>query len=74
MPSACCAPNCGKSYVEGSRLFRFPKDAERQKRWLINMRIANWTPGSNKRICEVSFQFIMAGYRYNAGCGETAAG
>ena len=37
--AACCAPNCTNTYGKGSRLFVFPKDPERRKRWIINTRL-----------------------------------
>lgn len=34
----------------------FPKDLERRKAWIDNMRIENWEPTTNERICSRHFE------------------
>jgi hypothetical protein len=57
--SYCCAPNCSSSQKKGFRLFGFPTDVERRKRWIVNTRLDRWTPHSGSRLCEVSYENFM---------------
>ena len=44
----CAAINCSNHSCKGFRMFRFPKDPERRKKWIINCRRDNWEPGEFK--------------------------
>ena len=49
----CSALNCTNDTKKGFRLFVFPKDAERRKKWKINCRRDKWEPSDYIRLCEV---------------------
>uniref|UniRef100_A0A672HJ97 THAP domain-containing protein 1 n=1 Tax=Salarias fasciatus TaxID=181472 RepID=A0A672HJ97_SALFA len=51
----CSAPNCSNSTSIGKQLFRFPKDAARKKKWVVNCR-RDFEPTPHSRLCEVSSQ------------------
>ncbi|XP_030767347.1 THAP domain-containing protein 1 A-like [Sitophilus oryzae] len=40
----------------GVTFHRFPKDPERRKRWVLEMRLAHWTPTNNDRVCSKHFE------------------
>lgn len=48
----CSAPNCSNSTNTGKQLFRFPKDAIRKKKWVVNSR-RDFEPTAHSRLCEV---------------------
>lgn len=52
----CCAPSCSARSEQGVRLFAFPTDINRRKRWIINCRRDKWTPSSTSRLCETHFE------------------
>ena len=52
----CSAPNCHNRSEQGIRLFSFPTDKDRRKRWLINCRRDKWVPTSTSRLCEEHFE------------------
>lgn len=54
MPS-CCVENCRHNSHGSLRLFRFPTDTERRKKWAVNCGRVNWFPTDSTRICEAHF-------------------
>ncbi|XP_039306917.1 THAP domain-containing protein 5 isoform X1 [Solenopsis invicta] len=52
----CSAINCKNRSEAGYQTFRFPKEGERRKKWLINCRRNKWIPSSNSRLCEIHFE------------------
>ncbi|XP_039311741.1 THAP domain-containing protein 5-like isoform X2 [Solenopsis invicta] len=52
----CSAINCKNRNEAGYQTFRFPKEGERRKKWLINCRRNKWMPSSNSRLCEIHFE------------------
>ena len=50
----CSAPYCSASTKKGDRLFRFPCDKDRCKKWIDNCSRDCWTPSNSSRLCEVS--------------------
>ncbi|XP_018364721.1 PREDICTED: THAP domain-containing protein 2-like [Trachymyrmex cornetzi] len=52
----CSALNCKNRSEAGFQTFRFPTEAERRKKWLINCRRDKWIPSSNSRLCEIHFE------------------
>ncbi|XP_039305494.1 uncharacterized protein LOC120356833 isoform X2 [Solenopsis invicta] len=52
----CSAINCKNRNEAGYQTFRFPKEGERRKKWLINCRRNKWIPSSNSRLCEIHFE------------------
>src|SRR5688572_8957393 len=52
----CSAPNCHNSTTKGVRLFGFPANKDRRKKWMINCRRDKWSPTSGSRLCEVHFE------------------
>lgn len=51
----CSAPNCSNSTSIGKQLFRFPKDAARKKKWVVNCR-RDFEPTPHSRLCEDHFE------------------
>ncbi|XP_066548563.1 THAP domain-containing protein 2 isoform X1 [Amia ocellicauda] len=51
----CSAPNCSNSTTIGKQLFRFPKDPERMRRWVINCR-RDFVPTPCSRLCQDHFE------------------
>ncbi|XP_077969040.1 THAP domain-containing protein 2-like [Styela clava] len=52
----CSALNCTGRYEKGKRMFRFPTDLSRRKRWSINCRRDKWFPSKNARLCQDHFE------------------
>ncbi|XP_071036398.1 THAP domain-containing protein 2-like [Parasteatoda tepidariorum] len=52
----CAAVNCTNSSKKGFRMFRFPSNVKRKKKWIINCRRSNWQSGSGALLCEVHFE------------------
>ncbi|KYN03854.1 hypothetical protein ALC62_05282 [Cyphomyrmex costatus] len=50
----CNALNCKNRSEAGFQTFRFPTEAERRKKWLINCRRDKSIPSSNSRLYEIS--------------------
>ncbi|XP_033229728.1 uncharacterized protein LOC117181276 [Belonocnema kinseyi] len=51
--SGCVAANCTHRSEQGFRVFRFPSDPNRRKKWLNNIRRKEWTPTNSLCLCEV---------------------
>uniref|UniRef100_A0A665WU58 THAP domain-containing protein 1 n=1 Tax=Echeneis naucrates TaxID=173247 RepID=A0A665WU58_ECHNA len=49
---SCSAPNCSNSTSIGKQLFRFPKDPDRKKKWVVNCR-RDFEPTPHSRLCQV---------------------
>ena len=54
----CADYNCLNRSEEGFRIFRFPADPERKKKWIINCRRDRWNPNANSRLCEISVKLV----------------
>ncbi|XP_035205520.1 uncharacterized protein LOC118180551 [Stegodyphus dumicola] len=52
----CAAPNCSNQSKNNFRLFRFPRNEERRRKWIINSRRDQWIPGPGAYLCEVHFE------------------
>ena len=57
MPVSCSAYGCAKRFVKGqeTRFFRFPRDPERRRRWVLAIRRREWQPTEHSRICSDHF-------------------
>ncbi|XP_038574696.1 LOW QUALITY PROTEIN: THAP domain-containing protein 1 [Micropterus salmoides] len=51
----CSAPNCSNSTSIGKQLFRFPKDPDRKKKWVVNCR-RDFEPTPHSRLCQDHFE------------------
>nr|XP_046264664.1 THAP domain-containing protein 1 [Scatophagus argus] len=51
----CSAPNCSNSTSAGKQLFRFPKDPDRKKKWVMNSR-RDFEPTPHSRLCQDHFE------------------
>ena len=52
-----CAYDCTKRFVkgEGTKFYRFPRDLERRRRWVLATKRRDWTPTEHARICSDHF-------------------
>lgn len=50
----CAAINCTNHSRNKFRLFKFPADEARKRKWVINCRRDGWVPGPRAELCEVS--------------------
>lgn len=57
MPSSCCAVGCTSRYSKqkGVKLFRFPQDKERLKKWIQAIKRQDWEPNKYSRVCGSHF-------------------
>jgi len=55
----CAAPNCPKKTTRDARLFRFPTNPERRKRWVANCRWEGWKATDHSRLCEVRLLVVI---------------
>uniref|UniRef100_H2MB73 THAP domain-containing protein 1 n=2 Tax=Oryzias latipes TaxID=8090 RepID=H2MB73_ORYLA len=51
----CSAPHCSNSSYIGKQLFRFPKDPERKKKWVVNCQ-RDFEPTPHSRLCQDHFE------------------
>ncbi|XP_049524035.1 uncharacterized protein LOC125945789 [Dermacentor silvarum] len=54
--TGCCVPLCTGSSAKGQRVFRFPRDVERRKKWGAQVKRDNWAPTDTTKICELHFE------------------
>ncbi|XP_035205230.1 THAP domain-containing protein 5-like isoform X6 [Stegodyphus dumicola] len=52
----CAAPNCSNQSKNNFRMFRFPRNEERRRKWIVNSRRDQWIPGPGAYLCEVHFE------------------
>ncbi|XP_077522637.1 uncharacterized protein LOC144133421 [Amblyomma americanum] len=52
----CCVPQCSNHCRKGTRMFRFPADSNRRKRWLAQVKRDCWEPTAASRICSAHFE------------------
>lgn len=63
MVISCCAFGCtNRQGKAGIKFFRFPKDVERRKKWIVAIKRQNWTPTEYSRVC--SAHFVTGLYKY----------
>ncbi|XP_035208855.1 uncharacterized protein LOC118183432 [Stegodyphus dumicola] len=48
----CAAPNCSNQSKNNFRMFRFPRNEERRRKWIVNSRRDQWIPGPGAYLCE----------------------
>lgn len=48
----CAAMNCSNHSKNKLRLFKFPADETRRRKWIINCRRDGWVPGPRAELCE----------------------
>nr|XP_037280360.1 uncharacterized protein LOC119173670 [Rhipicephalus microplus] len=58
MPGHCCVPGCRGNYdgEKTVRVFTFPADADRRRRWLKAIPRADFEPGKRSVVCERHFR------------------
>ena len=61
MPHTCCVPSCNYEYhsctdKQNHAMFRFPKDAVMQNKWLSAIPCKNWTITKNTKVCSKHFE------------------
>lgn len=54
----CTAFNCNNSDKKGFRMFNYPTDIERRKRWSLNTRRDKFVPTKSSQLCEVINYFL----------------
>ncbi|XP_035207609.1 peroxynitrite isomerase THAP4-like isoform X2 [Stegodyphus dumicola] len=52
----CAASNCSNQSKNNFRMFRFPRNEERRRKWIVNSRRDQWIPGPGAYLCEVHFE------------------
>ena len=55
----CAAVDCTNSSKKGFRMFKFPTEINRRKKWIINCCRDNWVPGLRAELCSVSFRLLL---------------
>ena len=65
----CAAPNCSNhTRQKPSRSFyRFPKDQQRKKKWLVQTKRDQWDPKSSDRLCDAHFEPQMFTIQVSTG-------
>lgn len=53
--TGCCVPLCTGSTQKGLRVFRFPRDPERRKKWESQVKRDCWKATDTSKICERHF-------------------
>lgn len=54
----CSAPGCKSHSRNKCRMFRFPRNEVRKRKWIENCRGNGWVPGSYAEVCDVSILFV----------------
>lgn len=54
----CTAINCNNSDKKGFRMFNYPTNEERRKRWLLSTRRDKFDPEKSSQLCEVRNYFL----------------
>ena len=59
MVHSCCAYGCKNRFNKenGIGFYRFPRNPERRRRWILAVRRKNWEPLEETRICGQHFLF-----------------
>ncbi|XP_014663769.1 PREDICTED: THAP domain-containing protein 5-like [Priapulus caudatus] len=56
MPSYCAAPGCSHRGGRSMRMYSFPRDPVRRRKWHLNCRRGSWTPTNTSRLCQAHFE------------------
>ncbi|XP_037528690.1 peroxynitrite isomerase THAP4 [Rhipicephalus sanguineus] len=54
--TGCCVPRCTSSHARGQRMFRFPRNCQRRKKWEAQVKRDCWHPTDSTKICELHFE------------------
>ncbi|XP_035207555.1 THAP domain-containing protein 2-like [Stegodyphus dumicola] len=57
MPARCCVPGCKENYKGQPKvsIFRFPRDPDLRKKWIMAIHRKNFQPTKASRVCELHF-------------------